>query len=88
MQIPDLSKQVSGLLKLSGADKIDVPLSAAGQEVVMVKLISDSLRNGATWAQVGQVLTGKPDSKAAKRISKRLAKDAQRQLLKLGVFSE
>jgi hypothetical protein len=81
-QPPLLSKQISGLLKLSGQDRIDIPLTAAGQEVLMVKLISDCLGSGSTWAQIGTVLIGTPDAKRAKRISKRLAKDAQRQMLR------
>lgn len=82
MQTPDLTNQVAGLLRLSGGEKADVPVSAAGREIVMVKLIADALANGSSWGDVSQALIGSREPKRAKKIAKRLAKDAQRQLLR------
>jgi hypothetical protein len=79
---PDLSNQVAGLLRLSGGEKIDIPMSAAGKEVVIVKLIADALAYGSTWGDVSEVLIGIREPKKAKRIAKRMARDAQRQLVK------
>ncbi len=82
----DLRDQIAGLNRLAGTKKTEVPGSQAGRDLAVVRLVSRALANGATWAQIGQALTGTRDARLAKKIAKRMARSAQRDLLRNGDF--
>lgn len=79
---PTVAEQLWGLAKLNKQDKIDVPFNVAKREMLMLKLIQEALNRGVTWANIGRVLVGRPDGKAAKRAAKQLARSTQRELLR------
>lgn len=79
---PTAVEQVWGLAKLTKQDKVDFPVSAAKREMLMLKMIQEALNSGVTWANIGLVLLGRADGKAAKRFAKQLARSTQRELLR------
>ncbi len=84
MTEPNFAEQVWGLAKLTKQEKVEVPVSVARRELLMLKMIQEALNSGVTWASIGRVLVGRPDGKAAKRVAKRLARDTQREMLRRG----
>jgi hypothetical protein len=86
---PTVAEQMVGLARLNKQEKIDVPISTARREMLMLKMIQEALNSGVTWANIGRVVIGRADGKAAKRYAKQLARSTQREILRnMDAFSE
>jgi len=73
---PSPADQVARLASLAG----EAPDWSRDTDVLAVAMIVAAKARGATWAQVGMALLGRPDGKLAKRRARQMARTAQRKV--------
>jgi hypothetical protein len=78
------SEQIAALLKMSGQHTADLPADLIGQQALIIRLVSDAMACGHTWAEIGDALFEVSDSRMAKRAVRRMAREAQRELIVRG----